>query len=210
MSKSLPAKASDESVKSKEEHTQEKIKRELETAKAKLEQSEVEAKAAEPDYDKARSLAEDAINRIGRVPPGYRESQDITALTELIKSHINKIDKKRLAKRKFIRVSPDSLFRQLSGPNGTEKFERKYEGKFMRWKAKYVQKGLMMADFYANAGRYVEMSCDFDSSQDGSRLEGLRPWQRITVEGRFKRPAAFGAKLDRQRVGLVFDECIIR
>jgi hypothetical protein len=190
----------------------------LNEVEAKLVASMASMTGTEANLDKAERAAESALGTLKKVTasrPDKQPTAEDIAIKARIDEQLDAIESARveqatarLAAREFITIAPDTLVNQITGPNGTELFETKYEKKYVRWKAKYVQPGTLKG-FYANAGTMVEMSCDFDETQDSSRLQDLKDWQSITIEARFVRPAATAA-MDPRRAKMVFDECIIR
>lgn len=120
-------------------------------------------------------------------------------------------EKKRLAARKFLKIGPDQLIMEIAtDPDRQEKLETQWVGSYVRWKSKYIVDAVGMGYFF-KAGSNVEMECvSLAPGMDEAVLKGMAKWQAVTVEGRLKRVAALGAKTDPSRVGLVFDDCLIK
>jgi len=123
-------------------------------------------------------------------------------------------EKARLGKRKFVNLSPDGFAAALVRANDqgdlNEVMETKFKGKYFRWQAKFLQKG-MMSGFYANAGHALEIECDMDAQAVSRSLDELPKWQAITIEGRLRIGfATFADGMTPGRKRVQFDECIVR
>lgn len=121
--------------------------------------------------------------------------------------------KKERAARKYLGMDPDQFMNKMADdPDLQEKLETEWIGKYVRWQAKFVQaEGVGGLGPFFNAGTLVEMDCDsLDSDAENAKLGALKKWQPVTIEARFTRVAAMGAKLDQGRMGLVFEDCSVK
>jgi hypothetical protein len=149
----------------------------------------------------AERLRDDQADRAGSTP------EAITALAEM-GAALQQVNKLRLAQRRFVAVSDDEMVEELVQQDARALFERKYQGRFVRWKVKFKAK--RDGDvFIANAGEHLEAACSMDPCVPEVIFERLEPWQVLTLEGRFADLQAFGNATDPRRARVVFDLCIV-
>jgi hypothetical protein len=122
---------------------------------------------------------------------------------------LGQVDKLRLSSREFVDASADEMLGELAQKDALDVFERKYRGRYVRWKVKFNAKD-EAGGFIVNAGSHVEISCALDPCAPAETLERLERWQVVTLEGRLHHPSAFGNAMDPQRARLVVDLCLVR
>ena len=118
--------------------------------------------------------------------------------------------KSRLGKRKFKKISSDRLVEGLiAAPSMDELWETKYQGKYVRWNAKFVRSGMMLVKFLADTGSISGLQCkDFDDAFDEAVIEDIKRWDKIVVEGRL---SAYGTRLgEKTRLDFMLRECIVK
>jgi hypothetical protein len=131
-----------------------------------------------------------------------------SALTEM-GAALEQVNRLRLAKRQFLDASADEMVEELAQKDALALFQRKYLGRYVRWKVKFKGKR-DGGDFVVNVGEQVELACTLDPSVRAYAFEQLEQWQVITLEGRLHRPGASGSAEEARRARLVFDHCVIR
>jgi hypothetical protein len=160
--------------------------------------------AGEVLCDLAENLRDDQVERAGSTP------EALTALAEM-GAALQQVNKLRLAQRRFVAVSDDEMVEEMAQQDAQALFERKYQGRFVRWKVKFKAKRDDDV-FIANAGEHLEAACSMDPCLPEvtlERLERLERWQVLTLEGRFVGLQAFGNATDPRRAQIVFDLCIV-
>jgi hypothetical protein len=116
---------------------------------------------------------------------------------------------KMLAKRQFVGADPDSIVRtMLLNPNAQELWDKSYEGKFVRWQAKFLQKDMgLLSDFSANVGDSGVVECKMDDDEKTPPYEKLTKWQVVTIEGRLD---DLTKKAGEQRATIKLKDCILK
>jgi hypothetical protein len=122
---------------------------------------------------------------------------------------LDQVNRLRLSKRKFLDASAEEMVEELGKKDAVALFERKYLGRYVRWKVKFKGKR-DSGVFLVNVGEQVEAACTLDPSVQGPVLEQLERWQVITLEGRLDTPGASGSAEEPSRARFVFDHCVIR
>jgi hypothetical protein len=143
--------------------------------------------------------------RVERRAPG----EEVNPTLGELQGALGQVDKLRLSNREFVDASADELLGELTDKDALNIFERKYRGRYVRWKVKFNGKD-EAGGFIVNAGSHVEISCVLDPCEPPERLEQFERWQVITLEGRLHHPSAFGNAMDPQRARLVVDLCMVR
>jgi hypothetical protein len=131
-----------------------------------------------------------------------------SALTEL-GAALEQVNRLRFSKREFLAGSAEEMVEELAQKDSLAIFQRKYVGRYVRWKVKFKGKR-DGGDFVVNVGEQVEIACTLDPTVQAYALEQLERWQVITLEGRLHRPGATGSSEEPSRARLVFDHCVIR
>jgi hypothetical protein len=121
---------------------------------------------------------------------------------------LQQVDKLRLDNRQFVDVSVEELLQELAERGALATFERKYEGRHVRWRLKFKDKHDGRS-FVAHAGPHVEVVCALDPCVPEGTVDRLEPWQMLTVEARFARLETFGKASDPRRARIAFDQCIV-
>jgi hypothetical protein len=119
-------------------------------------------------------------------------------------------DKVRLAARKFSGVTADGLVNaMLFNSNHEELWETTYQGKYVRWQGKFLEKDRgILSYFKANVGESSVVSCkSLDSSQSPDALDNIQRWQGIKIEGSL---VTFEKKAGEDRAMVKLEECIVR
>ena len=117
-------------------------------------------------------------------------------------------EKKRLAARQFIWLQPEGLAQQLAARNDPDElWGTQYQGKFVRWAAKYERSGVIVK-FVASTGDVTSLSCeDFDPAHDPAKFDDVTQWSRISVEGKLD---TFQKQIAKDKVEFKLTECIAR
>jgi hypothetical protein len=117
-------------------------------------------------------------------------------------------EKKRLAARQFIWLQPEGLAQQLAARNDPDElWGTQYQGKFVRWAAKYERSGVIVK-FVASTGDFTSLSCkDFDPAHDPVKFDDVGQWNRISVEGKLD---TFKKQMGKDKVEFMLTECIAR
>jgi len=147
------------------------------------------------------SLRDDQVDEKRQLP------EVTAALTELAAA-LQRVNKLRLSQREFVDASVDELVEELGQKDALALFDRKYRGRYVRWKVKFKGKG-EDGGFIVNVGAHVEGACALDPCVPRGTLERLEPWQVTTIEGRFSSLESFGNASDPRRARVVFDHCIV-
>jgi hypothetical protein len=169
--------------------------------------------AAHAETLEAAAAAGDTLNGlIGRLQDDQAEggslSPEVAAALPQLRSALQQVTRLRLSEREFVDASAEELIEELVQKDALTLFERKYRGRYFRWKVKFAGKGAR-GRFTAHAGTHVEVACALDPSVPESTLALLEQWQVVTIEGRCTGVEAFGKARDPRRAKVVFDSCIV-
>jgi hypothetical protein len=148
---------------------------------------------------------------VGLLPAGFdraAKQKEIGAFRVQVAALAKAEEKKRLAARQFTWLQPEALAQQVVARNDPDElWGTQYQGKFVRWQAKYERSGIIVK-FVASTGDFTSLSCkDFDPAHDPAKFDDVQQWGRISVEGKLD---SFQKQMGKDKVEFILTECIAR
>lgn len=177
-----------------ERAAQAEVERKAREAVAATPEGQAAARAAHEAEQKAAKEAEEAARKA-------KKEEEKEARAEL---------KERLSARKFVSVSPDGVVQtMLWDSDAAEIWAKKYEGRYVRWQAKFTGKGAgILTEFEAQAGSSAKLDCTtLDDSMSRTDLDRFAEWQRVTIEAKL---VDISKASGERRADVKLSECIVK